>query len=73
MTKKELSNDLRRHGGGSGFITRKKLADYFGVAEPRVIDIYLDGLERVSGKYYFIDDVSENIMKHRSVGGCGAK
>lgn len=65
MTKTELSADLRRHGGGSGFITRKQLADYFGVAEPRVIDKYLEGLERVSAKYYFIGDVSDNILKHR--------
>ena len=66
MTKTELSADLRRHGGGSGFITRKQLADYFGVAEPRAIDKYLQGLERVSDKYYFIADVSENILRYRS-------
>ena len=66
MTKAELREDLRRHGGGSGFITRKQLADYFGVAEPRVIDRYLEGLERVSDKYYFIGDVSDNILKFRS-------
>ena len=66
MTKTELSNDLRRHGGGSGFITRKQLADYFGVSEPRAIDKYLDGLEKVSNKYYFISDVSEKILTFRS-------
>lgn len=66
MTKTELSADLRRHGGGSGFITRKQLADYFGVSEPRAIDKYLEGLEKVSSKYYFIADVSENILKFRS-------
>lgn len=66
MTKAELTADLRRHCGGSGFTTRKQLADYFGVAEPRVIDRYLKGLERVSDKYYFISDVSDNIMKYRS-------
>lgn len=66
MTKTELSADLRRHCGGSGFITRKGVADYFGVSEPRVIDKYLQGLERVSEKYYFISDVSESIMKHRN-------
>lgn len=64
MTKAELSADLRRHGGGSGFITRKQLADYFGVSEPRAIDKYLIGLERVSGKYYFIGDVSNNIFNN---------
>ena len=66
MTKAELSADLRRHGGGSGFITRKQLADYFGVSEPRAIDKYLQGLERVSDKYYFIADVSDNILRFRS-------
>lgn len=66
MTKTELNSDLRRHCGGSGFITRKGVADYFGVSEPRAIDKYLEGLERVSEKYYFISDVSENILKFRS-------
>ena len=66
MTKTELNADLRRHSSGSGFITRKQLAKYFGVAEPRAIDKYLEGLERVSDKYYFITDVSENILKFRS-------
>lgn len=69
MTKTELSADLRRHVGGSGFITRKGLADYFGVSEARVIDKYLHGLERVSGKYYFINDVSTNIFKFSDFGG----
>lgn len=66
MTKAELNADLRRHAGGSGFITRKGVADYFGVVEPRAIDKYLDGLERVSGKYYFIIDVAERILKFRN-------
>lgn len=66
MTKTELNADLRRHCGGSGFITRSQVASFFGVSEPRVIDKYLEGLERVSGKYYFIGDVSSNIMKFRN-------
>lgn len=66
MTKAELTADLRRYCQGSGFITRKQLSGYFRVKEPRVIDKYLEGLERVSDKYYFIGDVSERIMKYRS-------
>lgn len=66
MTKAELSKDLKRHGGGAGFITRKQLADYFGVSEPRAIDKYLQGLERVSGKYYFVEDVSAQILRHKA-------
>lgn len=66
MTKTELNTDLRRHCNGSGFITRKQLADYFGRSEPRAIDKYLEGLERVSGKYFFISDVSESILRYRS-------
>lgn len=65
MTKAELSADLRRNGGGSGFITRRQLADYFGVSEPRVVDKYLEGLEKVSGKYYFVQDVSASILRFK--------
>lgn len=66
MTKTELTADLRKFLGGSGFITRRQTADYFGVSEPRVIDKYLHGLPRISDKYYFISDVAENILKFRS-------
>ena len=66
MTKTELTADLRRHCGGSGFITRKGTADYFGVSEPRAIDKYLEGLPRVSDKYYFIGDLADNILKFRN-------
>lgn len=66
MTKAELSADLRRHVGGSGFITRSQLANYYGVAEPRAIDKYLEGLDRISKKYYFIGDVASNILKFKS-------
>lgn len=66
MTKTELSAALRKHCNGASFITRSQAASFFGVSEPRVIDKYLEGLERVSSKYYFIEDVSNNIMKFRN-------
>lgn len=64
MTKAELTADIRRACGG-GFITRKQLAEYFGRACPKSIDKYLDGLDRINGKYYFAGDVAESILKYR--------
>jgi hypothetical protein len=60
MDKRELVSDMRRYCGGS-FITRKKLADYMGVKDPKNIDKYIRGLERVEGKYYFVPDVASSL------------
>lgn len=65
MTKTELVNDLKRSCGGSGFITRKQVSDYFGNACPKSIDRYLRGLERVNEKYFFIPDVADNIIRYK--------
>lgn len=50
------------------FVTRKKLADYFGMKDPRGIDQYLDGIDRISGKYYFVNDVVDKILADRDFG-----
>ena len=61
MNKRELTKDMQSFTG-SGFITRTKLAEYFGKKNPRHIDKYLKGLDRVN-KNYFIPDVVEAIMR----------
>ena len=61
MNKKELEKGLREFTG-SGFITRSKLASYMGKKNPRHIDKYLEGLDRI-GNDYFIPDVAEAILR----------
>lgn len=62
MNKAELVKDLKSYAN-SGFITRKKFADYMGVSDAHNVDKYLSGLDRVNGKYYFIPDVAENLYR----------
>lgn len=61
MNKTELIKDMKSYTG-SGFITRSKLAGYMGKTNPRHIDKFLEGLDRV-GKNYFIPDVASAIMQ----------
>lgn len=66
MTKNELTADMRRHCGGSSFISRTELASFMGYSCPKRVDRFLDGLDRIAGTRYFIGDVASNILKYRS-------
>lgn len=61
MNKRELVKDMQNFAG-SGFITRKKFAEYMGKKEPYRIDKYLVGLDRV-GTNYFIPDVADVLLR----------
>lgn len=63
MDKQTLIRDMKQTCKSS-FITRKGLAEYMGIKDPKNIDKYLFGLERVNGKYYFIPDVA-GVLKER--------
>ena len=62
MDKKGIEKDMRAFTG-SGFITKRRFADYMGVKDARYVSKYLEGLDRASGQYYFIPDVAESIAK----------
>lgn len=63
MDKRDLTRDMKSFYGSS-IITRKKFAEYMGVKDPKNVDKYLFGLERVDEKYYFITDVAA-VLKER--------
>lgn len=63
MLKSEIAKDMQK-ATGSSFITRSGLQKYMGCKDVKTVDKYLDGLERVSGKYYFIPDVAESLKRH---------
>jgi len=65
MDKREIKQQLERYTGGV-FITRQKLADALGVDNPRHVDRYLSGLDRINGKYYLIEEVAGKLMTWRS-------
>lgn len=63
MIKSEIANDMKK-AIGSSFITRLQLKEYIGCKDIKTVDKYLYGLEKVSGKYYFIPDVAESLKRH---------
>ena len=60
MEKQQMKRDLERFCDGV-FITRQKLAESMGISNPRHVDRFLEGLERIDGKYYFISEVLANL------------
>lgn len=68
MTRTEIAADLRRHTG-SGWITPRQLADWFGAkAVWRVSERYLKGLEHI-GHRYLIIEVAGRIKEECQLGG----
>lgn len=63
MTRKDLISDMKQTVGGSGFITISGIAKYIGVRSHHSVDKYVDGLERINGKYYFIPDVADRMVQ----------
>ena len=64
MNKCELEADMRRFvGNNGGFITISGIANYIGVKSHHSVDKYVNGLERINGKYYFIPDVADSMLR----------
>lgn len=64
MTKQEIIRKLETKPG-QAFITKRELANAFGVTKVDHINKYVAGLERVADKYYFIPDVATAILERR--------
>ena len=63
MTKQELIRSMVSSGDGSYFITKSDLVRFLGVSHSRYIDKYVDGLDRVGGKRFFVPDVAGRILE----------
>ena len=64
MNKRELEADMRRFvGNDGGFITISGIANYIGVKSHHSVDKFVNGLERINNKYYFIPDVAEQMIR----------
>lgn len=63
MTKRELVADMKSFVGGGGFITSSGIAKYIGVKSHHSIDKYVNGLERINGRYYYIADVADSMLR----------
>lgn len=63
MNKAEIVKDIKEFTG-SGLITRKQLSDYCGKKDPHGVDRYLQGLNPIDKKYYFIPDVVDVLINY---------
>lgn len=66
MIKKDWEKELRDYTG-CPVVTRKQLAAVLGCKDPHNVARYLDGLQRLPGKKYFIPDVAAAIMREVEV------
>lgn len=68
MTKQELTKDMKAFCGGGSFITITDFCRFMGLkSRDKAKAKYLDGLERVGGAGYFVNDVAERVMERRSI------
>ena len=61
MTKSELVKAMTASAGGY-FITRPKLAKFIGAKRSETVRQYVDGLQVLNKRYYFIPDVAERMV-----------
>jgi hypothetical protein len=61
MTKSQLIKMLQQ-SGGSVFITKKGVAEAFGIKDVHNVSPMLSGLPKVNNKYYYIPEVAEALL-----------
>ncbi|MBQ6577501.1 MAG: hypothetical protein IJL91_07110 [Bacteroidales bacterium] len=68
ITKQRLLRRLEIVTETQGFITATQFARFMGVkTADHAKKEFLENLERVKGKYYFIDDVIDAIMENKKL------
>lgn len=65
MNKSQLIEQLQAHTGGVMFVTRAELTRFLGLSNPRSVQPYLEGLDAVRGKLYYVPDVASRLMEMR--------
>lgn len=67
MNYSEVKKELERSIDGSSFCTLQQVVRFMGLKNPdRVKKTYLDGLDRVNGKFYFVPDVARRLCERRT-------
>lgn len=62
MELRDIKRELSSAAGGAGMITKSQLLRYMGRSiHSRSANSYLEGLEAVDGKYFFISDVAKRL------------
>ena len=63
MTGQEIINGFKRINGRQMFVTKRQIADALGLKQTRSVNWVTDGLPVVNGKYYFLTDVKNAILR----------
>ncbi len=63
MTGDEIINGFKRINNRQMFVTKRQIADALGVKQTRTIGWVVEGLPVVNGKYYFLTDVKNAILR----------
>lgn len=63
MTGQEIINGFQKLNGRQMFVTKRQIADALGVKQTRAIGWVVEGLPVVNGKYYFLTDVKNAILR----------
>lgn len=63
MTSREITDGFRKLNGNQMFLTKRDIADAFGVKQTRTINWVVKDLPVINGKYYFLTDVKNAIQR----------
>lgn len=63
MTGQDIINEFKKMNGRQMFVTKRQIADALGVKQTRTIGWVVEGLPVVNGKYYFLTDVKNAILR----------
>ena len=69
MTKQECVKALQQTAEAAGFITMGEIKRFTGIKKTEHAKKYVNGLDLIGGKYYFIPDVAGVIMSLTKAGG----
>lgn len=69
MDRATIIRRLKRHAGGqdADFVTRRQIADMFGLKKPDSANKYVRGLKCISGRYFEITEVANRIVQYSGV------
>lgn len=62
MTKSDLVKEMVRQEGGY-FITKTRLAKFIGAKRSETVRQYVEDLQVLNKRYYFIPEVAEKMMR----------
>lgn len=63
MTSREITDGFRKLTGNQMFLTKRDIANAFGVKQTRTINWVVKDLPVINGKYYFLTDVKNAIQR----------